>query len=142
MKKRGARQRVSNVVLDSSAVLALILNEPGGQHVDALLRRVDHGEVTQIALSTLTWCEILSRLHRDNDTMTASELAGLLEGVEVVPFTLSDAELAADFSRIDRSISLGDRACLALTRMRNATAWTTDKIWQRIDVGVTVKVLR
>ena len=133
---------MSSVVLDSSAVLALILNEPGGQHVDALLDRLDCGEIAQIALSTLTWCEILSRLHRNNDAMTASELAGLLEGVEVVSFTLPDAELAADFARMDRSISLGDRACLALARTRNATAWTTDKVWQRLNIGVTVKVLR
>jgi ribonuclease VapC len=133
---------VSSVVLDSSAVLALILNEPGGQHVDALLDRLDRGEIAQIALSALTWCEILSRLHRNNDAMTASELAGLLEGVEVVSFTLPDAELAADFARMDRSISLGDRACLALARTRNATAWTTDKVWQRLNIGVTVKGLR
>jgi ribonuclease VapC len=133
---------VSSVVLDSSAVLALILNEPGGQHVDALLDRLDRGEIAQIALSALTWCEILSRLHRNNDAMTASELAGLLEGVEVVSFTLPDAELAADFARMDCSISLGDRACLALARTRNATAWTTDKVWQRLNIGVTVKVLR
>jgi PIN domain nuclease of toxin-antitoxin system len=103
---------------------------------------LDRGEIAQIALSALTWCEILSRLHRNNDAMTASELAGLLEGVEVVSFTLPDAELAADFARMDRSISLGDRACLALARTRNATAWTTDKVWQRLNIGVTVKVLR
>jgi ribonuclease VapC len=133
---------VSSVVLDSSAVLALIFNEPGGQHVDALLGRLDRGENLQIALSTVTWCEILSRLHRENDAMTASELASLLEGVEVIPFSLANAELAAEFAQVDRPISLGDRACLALARMRKATAWTTDKIWQGLKIDVAVKILR
>ncbi len=133
---------MSNVVLDSSAVLALILNEPGGEQVDALLTQLDRGENAQVALSAITWCEILSRLHRNHDAMTSSELAGLLEGVEIVSFGVSEADLTADLVRIDRSISLGDRACLTLARTRNATAWTTDKIWQRLNTDIAIKILR
>jgi ribonuclease VapC len=133
---------VNNVVLDSSAVLALILKEPGGERVGALLDGLDRGERTQAALSTVNWCEILTRLYRDNQTMTAQDLAALLAGVELVPFNREAADRAADFARSNPSLSLGDRACLALASMRNAAAWTTDKIWARIGNAPELEVLR
>ena len=74
--------------------------------------------------------------------MTTQELDALLGGVELVPFARAEADLAADFSRTYPELSLGDRACLALTKVRNAIAWTTDKAWNRVKVGVSIEVLR
>ena len=131
-----------NMVLDSSAVLALILKEPGGERVGALLDGMDRGDRTQAALSSVNWCEILTRLYRDNQAITAQDLAALLAGVELVPFGRETAERAADFARSNPSLSLGDRACLALASTRNATAWTTDKIWARIKNAPDLEILR
>jgi ribonuclease VapC len=74
--------------------------------------------------------------------MTSGDLAALLAGVELVAFDQKSAELAAAFVRIDRSLSLGDRACLALASIRKAKAWTTDKIWTRAKLPVDLEVLR
>ena len=52
-KRPTARLLVSNVVLDASAALALILGEPGGDRVMALLRT----QKASVAMSTLNWCE-------------------------------------------------------------------------------------
>jgi PIN domain nuclease of toxin-antitoxin system len=52
------------------------------------------------------------------------------------------AGVAAAFARIDRSLSLGDRACLALASIRKAKAWTTDKIWNRSKLPVDLEILR
>ena len=120
----------------------MILKEPGGARVEALLDAVDSGDNVNVAISAVNWCEILSRLYRENRAMTAAELAALLSGVELVPFEGQFAELAAGYSRVAPWLSLGDRACLALTSVRNAAAWTTDKIWARANVGVEVKILR
>jgi PIN domain nuclease of toxin-antitoxin system len=59
--------------LDSAAVLAMILKEPGGARVSALLDAIDLGKDVQVAISAVNWCEILTRLHRDNQNMTAEE---------------------------------------------------------------------
>ena len=133
---------MNNIVLDSAAVLAYILAEPGGRKVAALIARIDAGDDVTVAIGTVNWCEILTRLRRANKSMAEGELATLLAGVELIPFGRADAELAAAFSELDRSLSLGDRACLALAHARGATAWTTDKIWARTKVRVPVEVLR
>ena len=133
---------MNEVVLDSAAVLALILKEPGGDRVNALLDSVERGEDVRVAISSVNWCEILSRLLRDNKAMTAAELAATLAGVELVPFGRNDAERASQLTLVDRSISLGDRACLSLARTRQAVAWTTDKALARMKTGVQVEVLR
>ncbi len=132
----------ANVVLDASAVLALVLKERGGHRVDALLAMVESGDDVQVAISAVNWCETLTRLHRENPSMTMQELDALLAGIELVPFGKAEAELAAKYSRSHAELALGDRACLALASTRKATAWTTDKIWTRVQVGVPIEVLR
>ena len=133
---------MDSIVLDSSAVLAAILKEPGGERVDALLDALELGKRVRVAISSVNWCEILTRLYRDNRGMNARDLDALLAGTEFVPFGRNEAELAAGYARAYPSLSLGDRACLALASTRKATAWTTDKIWARQDVGVPLEILR
>lgn len=133
---------IDNVVLDSSAVLAMILKEPGGKRLDDLLEQIDSGIKVQAAISSVNWCEVLTKLHRDHDSMTSGELAALLAGVELIVFDQRCSDLAAAFIRMDRSLSLGDRACLALAAIRKAKAWTTDKIWTRAKLPVDLEVLR
>lgn len=135
-------KQTNNIVLDSSAVLALALKESGGEKVEALLSLLDSGTPVSIALSSVSWCEILTRLYRDSNSMTSEQLNALLADVELIPLSKADADMAADFSRIHPELSLGDRACLALASARGATAWTTDRIWAQAKVGVPVKILR
>ena len=132
----------NNVVLDSSAVLALILRERGGNRVGDLLARAESDSDLRIMIGVVNWCEILTRLYRDHASMTIQELDALLGGVELVPFARAEADLAADYSRTYPALSLGDRACLALTKVRGATAWTTDKVWTQLKAGVPIEVLR
>ncbi|HWE83441.1 MAG TPA: PIN domain-containing protein [Terracidiphilus sp.] len=142
MRKPAARRELNNIVLDSAAVLAFVLAEKGGQKIGVLMDRLDAQEDVKVAISTVNWCEILTRLRRDNEAMTEAELAALLQGVELVPFERADASHAAAFSVADRSLSLGDRACLALAQSRGATAWTADKIWARAKLNVPIEVIR
>lgn len=133
---------MNRIVLDSSAVLALILNEPGGERVSVLLDALDRGDQVSAILSSVSWCEILTRLYRDNQAMTTEDLSALLAGVDIQPFDRETADRAAELARLNPSLSLGDRACLALASARQATAWTTDKIWARIKNGPDLEVLR
>jgi PIN domain nuclease of toxin-antitoxin system len=62
--------------------------------------------------------------------------------VEQIPFGKAAAELAAGYAQADRALSLGDRACLALAKTRNATAWTADRIWAQLKLDVSVELIR
>lgn len=129
---------MSSVVLDASAALALILGEPGGDRVMALLR----AQRASVAMSSVNWCETLTRLQRDSPIVDAKKLTSMLPGVEVVAFSRSEAEVAAEFAKRSGALSLGDRACLALAHTRRATAWTTDKIWTQVKASVPIEILR
>lgn len=132
----------SSIVLDSSAVLAMVLKEPGGKKLEAQLDEIDAASDIEIAISAVNWCETLTKLHRNNDAMTAQELTTLLAGVEIVPFDKVTAELAAELAKRSGALSLGDRACLALAIARKARAWTTDKMWASLKLPVRVEFLR
>lgn len=129
---------MSSVVLDASAALALILNEPGGSRVMALLQAHE----VPVAMSAVNWCEVLARLQRDSPIVNAEKMVSMLPGVEVEPFTRSEAEFAAELAKSCPGLSLGDRACLALSSARKATAWTTDKIWGQMKAQVDLEILR
>jgi len=133
---------VSRIVLDASAVLAMIFKEPGGDRVEAALDAASQGKDTEIGISSVNWCEVLTKLQRSPASLTPEELAGILSGVELVPFERSGAEWAAQLNLLAPFISLGDRACLALASARKAAAWTTDKTWIRVKAGVPIEVLR
>jgi PIN domain nuclease of toxin-antitoxin system len=133
---------VNSIVLDSAAVLAMVQGEPGGERVEALLDSIQLGTDVKVAICSVNWCEILTRTKRDNDGMTAQELTAALTGVELVPFGRADAEAAAAYSVISRSLSLGDRACLALAKSRHATAWTADRVWTEFTLDVPIELIR
>lgn len=129
---------MSKVVLDASAALALILEEPGGDRVMALLR----AQKVWVAMSSVNWCEMLTRLQRDSPIVNTKILASMLPGVEVVAFSQHEAEVAAELAKLSGALSLGDRACLALAQTRKARAWTTDKLWTQAKASVTIEILR
>jgi PIN domain nuclease of toxin-antitoxin system len=133
---------VNRIVLDASAVLAMIFNESGGERVDALLNALESGSHAEVSISSVNWCEILTRMQKENLLLSGERLSAILAGVELVPFGRTDAEMAAAFAFVSRALSLGDRACLALAKSKQATAWTADKVWSQCQFDVPVELIR
>lgn len=124
-------------VLDASAVLALINGEPGSDLVEALLDGA--------TMSTVNLAEVVGQMV-DAD-LAAGRVAGLLSdaGVVIEPLTTEDGQLAGALRALPggRSLSLGDRCCLALTvRSSPTTVLTADRAWAELDLPVTVQLLR
>lgn len=123
-------------VLHSSAVVALLRQEPGHQVV------ADH--LTDAVISTVNWAEIVQKVIARGWPMSA--VTGLRSlGVQVLPFTAADAERSAELWGVTRSagLSLGDRACLAVAAgIPYGTAVTADRVWADLDVGVPVQLIR
>ncbi len=129
---------MTKIVLDSSAVLAMVYGEPGGMRVRAAIV----SPLNSVSISAVNWCEVLTKLSQKSPIMTAEKLTAILPGVEVVPFGQSDAEQAAALAKNCPNISLGDRACLALASFLDAAAWTTDKIWAQAPSVAKLEILR
>lgn len=123
------------VVLDASAMLALLLNEPGGDVVA--------GHLDRSVIGAANFAEILTKLaERGGDVEDWSRRLRSLVAVELV--SARHAEIAADLVRVTRSagLSLGDRLCLALAIDRDAAALTCDRLWRTVPHGANVRVLR
>lgn len=133
---------MNSIVLDSSAILAMVQGERDGERVEALLDSIEAGADLQVYVSWVNWCEVLTRNRRDNPEVTADELTAALAGVELVPFAGDAAELAANYAGVSRALSLGDRACLALASTLQATAWTTERLWAECKLDVAVELIR
>jgi len=128
------------VVLDASAILAFLLEEPGAEAVLTLLE-----DGNRIALiGSVNLCEVSTKLVAlgGDSSHVSLNTAPLLP--YVVDFDALQALYAGELARITKpfGLSLGDRACLALAASRGATAWTTDATWLKLKIGVKVHLLR
>jgi PIN domain nuclease of toxin-antitoxin system len=126
---------VSDVVLDASAVLALLQDEPGSERV---LESLPGALICSVNLS-----EVVAKLTELGMPEPDIRLA-LSLGLEVVAFDEALAYSAGALRPVTRSagLSLGDRACLALARSRSLPALTTDRAWRDTGVDTVVEVIR
>jgi len=129
---------VSALVLDASALLALLLGEPGGEKVRAVL--------ADSVIASVNIAEVVGHFARNG--AAEPDIRRVLDPLpfECVAF---DAELAYFAGLLVPAtrrlgLSLGDRACLALARRNGAPALTADRSWQSLSaaIGVEIDVLR
>jgi ribonuclease VapC len=127
---------VSECVLDASALLALMLGEPGAERIADMIPGARIGAVN---LS-----EAVAKLQERgaSDSEIESDIASF--DLDVVPFDRLQAMAAGRLrGRTGRhGLSLGDRACLALAMARGLPAVTMDRGWAALDIGVEVTVAR
>jgi PIN domain nuclease of toxin-antitoxin system len=127
---------VTSWVLDASAVLAFLLDEPGAYKV----RKCIAGG----KWSAVNYAEVLTRL---------AELSGSLEGtrtridqleLELVPFDGDQAAMSASLRPITKEygLSLADRACLALAVTSRTPVLTADQSWNKLDLGIEIMQIR
>jgi PIN domain nuclease of toxin-antitoxin system len=113
------------VVLDTSAVLAVLFNEPGASKI------ID--QLPGSLLSTVNLAEIHGRLLMDGRPAALAWNRVLSMGFEVVFFSDEHARLASELiGQASPPLSLGERACLALAIDRNATVYTTNPAWKNL----------
>ena len=123
-------------VLDASALLAFLQNEPGCDQVEASL--------PEAVISSVNWAEVVQK-----SIAAGVNVDGLREdlealGLRIVPFTAEEAEIAAQLWQQTRQVglSLGDRACLSVGIRLETVVLTADQIWTTLSLPIAVHSIR
>jgi ribonuclease VapC len=128
---------MNRVVLDASALLAVLNREPGAGKLTPEL-------LSAAAASTVNLAEVHGKLVDRGLSPDDAWEATLSPIGEAVPFTSEHARLAGDL--IAKSpmlgLSLGDRASLALGLAMRVPVYTADRSWKKVKLGVRIVVIR
>ena len=127
---------MTGFVLDASALLCLLNDEPGADRVVAVL--------TRSVIGTINLAEVVAKLrNRGLSLDEVREVIGELH-LDVRPLSPAQAFIAGDLRPVTRALglSLGDRACLALAIDLKAEMMTTDGPLASVDAGITITNVR
>jgi ribonuclease VapC len=129
-------------VLDASSLLAVVFGEPGSDRVKQAIRR---GSL----VGMVNWAEALSRMAEEGESIQTAvhqlkTQMNALGSLTVIPF---EEVLAIEAARLrvptrHLGLSLADRACLALGRLRRLPVLTTDRAWRSLRISVKIEVIR
>ena len=127
---------MSDVIVDASAILAAIKQEPGGERVAADARGAH--------ISALNYCEIAGWLAERGSTGADIDRLVAPFDLTVAVFDRERASAAGLLAAktVRRGVSLGDRACLALAIELGLPVMTADRAWRDLDFGVEIRLIR
>jgi PIN domain nuclease of toxin-antitoxin system len=125
------------VVLDASAILAVISGEPGSEKLtpDLLARAVS---------STVNLAEVQGKLVSRGWASEQAWEDATSPVREIMSFDEEHARIAGDLviQTQHLGLSLADRACLALGLSLRAPVYTADKAWKKLKVSVKIHAIR
>ena len=127
---------MAEAVLDASALIAFLRNEPGADKVAAVL--------SKSCISSVNLAETLGKMVEYGKPLDAVVFQIERLDIPVIAFDSEQASIAASFWKATRSVgmSLGDRACHALALKLSLPALTTEGDWLKCDLGVKVVKIR
>jgi PIN domain nuclease of toxin-antitoxin system len=128
---------MNKAVLDASAILAFLNNEPGAEKLTLEL-------LSAAVSSTVNLAEVQARLVNIGGVPDEAWEDALSTIREAVPFTEDQARIAGGLVAQTRALglSLGDRACLALGIVLDAPVYTTDRASKKLKLGIPIHLLR
>ena len=127
---------MGDVILDASAVIALLRREKGAEVVTSA--------IPGAIMSTVNVSEVASWLA--DAGVQEKEIRLTLDGLKL-EFTAFDGDAAFSAAGLrqatrKKGLSFGDRACLALAKYLALPVLTADRSWAELDIGVEVVLIR
>jgi ribonuclease VapC len=128
---------MKGVVLDASAILAVIQRETGYERLTPQI-------LDTAAASAVNLAEVQARLRNRGWNSEEAWEDATSPVREIVPFSVQQARAAGDMALETRALglSLGDRACLTLALERNAVVYTADRAWKNLTLNLTIEIIR
>jgi PIN domain nuclease of toxin-antitoxin system len=124
------------LLLDTSALLALVFREPGFEVVVGALDGAAFGAINQAELVEIA-------MRRGIDPAHAASWADDLS-IPILAFTAPMAARAGALLAQHRrqGLSLGDAACLGCAVVLGVPVLTADRAWAALDLPVEVRLIR
>ncbi len=124
------------MILDASAVLALLNNEPGAEEVRAVIGNAE--------MSAVNVAEVAGKL-ADAGMPDAHIMRALAIGFDTLPFGEDEIALMSSIRKATKKhgLSLGDRCCLVTALVHKRPVLTADRAWANVKVrGLRIEVLK
>ena len=129
---------MNKVVLDTSAVLAYLFQEPGAEKVALIL------ETGAGLISSVNYAELVGKLI--DQGMSSDLIRETLYDLDlnIIDYDEYQAFLTGELRTVSKAfgLSLGDRACLTLGIIKKLPILTADRIWLKVPVQTQVQVIR
>lgn len=128
---------MNRIVLDASAILAVIGAEPGAEKLTPQL-------LARAVASTVNLAEVQAKLVSRGWTSAQAWEDATSPIRDAVPFDEQQARIAGDLVAQTRhlGLSLGDRACLALGTALDLPVHTAERAWKKLKINIPVHLIR
>ena len=130
-------QLKNKILLDTSALLALLKKEPGHEIVSNI--------IAISVISSVNLSELITVLSRAG--VSENDIDEIITDLlpEIIPFCGDISIKTGKISKLTQGygLSLGDRACLATAIQLGLPVYTADKIWAELDLpNVKINLIR
>lgn len=127
---------MSRLVLDASAVTAVLRSERGHENVVPHLRG---GLISSVNLAEV-YCTV--RMHGSSPEQ--DEISIRMMQLSVIPFDDQQAKIVASIyqAKLGGTVGIADRVCMALGILSGLPVLTGDHNWLEHEVGVEVRLFR
>jgi PIN domain nuclease of toxin-antitoxin system len=127
---------VARIVLDSSAILAHLNDEPGSERATPFF-----GDAL---ISAVNLAEVVAKLAEHGAGLNLIRAALSRYGLQIAAFDEELAERTGALRAKTKAfgLSLGDRACLALAQRMALPVLTADRAWKDLNLSIEVQLLR
>lgn len=130
---------MNRIVLDTSALLAILQEEAGAEIFDQQLELLENATMSAVNISE-AYGKLVGRGIRPEEAWEAVTAPV----PDILDFNTEQAKIAGRLQPQTRSLglSLGDRACLALGLALKAPIYTADRAWKKLRLEVSIHVIR
>lgn len=127
---------MTSVVLDASALIALLRNEPGADVVKKHL--------SDAMISAVNYSEILKKTIERGGSSDVTQAFIQNISIRIMPFDEAQAVASAALypKTKPHGLSFADRACLALAILHEIPVLTAEHDMALVDVPIKVRVIR
>lgn len=127
---------MNEIVLDASAMLAFLNQENGHDVVSQCLEAA--------VMSAVNLSEVIAKLADKNISESLIQEFVTQLPVKIIPVDTEQAVIAGLLRLPTKGLglSLGDRFCLALGKQRSSAVITADRAWERLQLGIEIRLIR